>query len=186
MDKRTQENMRVKMCITDALFDLMQEKSISDITVTEIIRRAGVARASYYRNYDSKEDVLVTLIRDVLEHFRLTMDYDLADGITREHVARCFAFFKEFGTYALNLYKSGFAALMLEELNQFHEMIAGTMPASSIERYELYMYMGALFNTAMSWLQSGAKESPEAMAEMFCRCARAHPQVRTLHSLQSP
>lgn len=172
MDKRTQENMRVKMCITDALFDLMQEKSISEITVTEIIRKAGVARASYYRNYESKEDVLVTLIRDVLEYFRMTMEYDLADGITYEHMARCFAFFKEFGEYALNLYESGFASLILDELNQFHEMLAGTMPASSIERYELYMYMGALFNTVMNWLQSGAKESPEEMAKLFCRQQR--------------
>lgn len=169
MDKRIQENLRVKMSITDALFELMHEKNISEITVTEIIRKAGVARASYYRNYESKEDVLVTLVRDVLEYFRMTMDYDLAEGITYRHVVRCFAFFQEFGEYALNLYESGFASLVLDELNQFHEMIAGNMPASSIERYELYMYMGALFNTAINWLQSGAKESPEEMAAAFCR-----------------
>ena len=168
MDKRAQENLRVKMSIADALFDLMHEKSISEITVTEIIRKAGVARASYYRNYESKEDVLVTLIRDVLESFRITMDYDLSDGIDEHHVERCFAFFKEYGEYALNLYESGFASLMLDELNQFHEMIAGSMPVNSIKRYELYMYIGALFNTAMKWLQSGAKESPAEVAAVFC------------------
>ena len=67
MDKREEANLRVKQNITAALFSLIQENSLTEIHVTEIIQKAGVARASFYRNYCSKEDVLVTLIRDVLE-----------------------------------------------------------------------------------------------------------------------
>ena len=70
MDKRKAENLRVKQSITNALFALMREKSLSDVQITELVGRAGVARASFYRNYDSKEDVLITLVRDVLERFR--------------------------------------------------------------------------------------------------------------------
>lgn len=32
--------------------------------------QVSASRASFYRNYDSKEDVLLTLIEDVLEEFR--------------------------------------------------------------------------------------------------------------------
>ena len=67
MDKRKEANLRVKKGITMALFSLMHQKSFSDITISEIIRTAGVARVSFYRNYDSKEDVLLTLIEDILE-----------------------------------------------------------------------------------------------------------------------
>ena len=70
MDKRKEANIRVKTNITEALFALMHEKSFSDITVTELIRKAGVARASYYRNYDSMEDVLITLVEYVLNSFQ--------------------------------------------------------------------------------------------------------------------
>lgn len=45
MDKRKLENQRVKRSITQALFHLLEEKSISEITISEIIRMAGVARA---------------------------------------------------------------------------------------------------------------------------------------------
>ena len=51
----------------------MHEKSFSDITISEIIRKARVARVSFYRNYDSKEDVLLTLIDDILEQYRSTI-----------------------------------------------------------------------------------------------------------------
>ena len=50
MDKRKEENLRVKQSIVRALFSLMQEKSLADIHITELVNSAGVARASFYRN----------------------------------------------------------------------------------------------------------------------------------------
>ena len=47
MDKRKEANMRVKSSITRALLNLMHQKSFSDISISEIIRTAGVARVSF-------------------------------------------------------------------------------------------------------------------------------------------
>lgn len=57
---------------------------------------------------------------------------------------------------------------LLEKLNRFHEEVAGTMPNKSIEKYKLYMYMGAMFNTAIMWIQNGKKENVEDITDMFC------------------
>lgn len=169
MDKRKEANLRVKSSITKALFRLMHEKSFSDIRITELIRYAGVARMSFYRNYDSKEDVLLTLINDVLEQFRDMIDDSGTNYYTYENVRRSFAFFYKYGEFVLDLYQFGYGSILLESLNRFHEEIAGTMPSNSIERYGLYMYMGALFNTAIIWLQSDTKESEADMAYLFCK-----------------
>lgn len=169
MDKRKKANIRVKGQITKALFQLMHEKSFSDITITELIQTAGVARVSFYRNYESKEDVLLTLINDVLEQFRETVDSNEPDYYTYDNIRRSFSFFRKYGDFLLDLYRFGYGSILLERLNRFHEEVAGTMPNSSIERYKLYMYIGALFNTAVTWVQNGAKESEEDIADMFCR-----------------
>jgi len=58
-DKRLEANRLVKLRIARALTKLMEKKNFSDITVTEIVQTAGVARASYYRNFTSKEEVLI-------------------------------------------------------------------------------------------------------------------------------
>ena len=50
MDKRKEANLRVRRQITDTLFALMQKKSLSEITVSEIVKGAGVARAYIYLN----------------------------------------------------------------------------------------------------------------------------------------
>lgn len=168
-DKRKAANLRVRMRITEALFALMHHKPFADITVTEIIQEAGVARASYYRNYDSKEDVLAKLVEEVLFRFRDEADYDLTEYFTYGNVLRSFQYFALYGEYVLDLYESGFGAGLLEGLNEFHEAVAGTMPVHSIERYKLYLYMGALFNTAIMWLKNGKKESAEDIAKVFCR-----------------
>lgn len=168
-DKRKEANKRVKNNITTALLHLMYQKSFSDITISELIRNAGVARVSFYRNYDSKEDVLLTLIDDVLEQFREAIDSNEAEYYTYQNVLKSFRFFKIYGDFVLDLYHFGYGSILLEKLNRFHEEIAGTMPNTSIEKYGLYMYMGALFNTAIVWLQNGTKESEENITDIFCR-----------------
>ena len=165
MDKRKAASLRVKSAITDALFALMQERPLDRITITDVIRRAEVARVSFYRNYASKEDVLVTLVRDVLETYRAEADYDLTDYTSRRNVVRAFRYFERYRDYALNLYHSGFGAMLLEELNRFHVEIAGVMPAASPKRYQLYAFIGALLNTAIVWLQEDAPAPVETVAE---------------------
>lgn len=114
MDKRKEANLRVKSGITMALFSLMHQKSFSDITISEIIRTAGVARVSFYRNYDSKEDVLLTLIEDILEEFRSTIDSNETNYYTYENIRRSFAYFKRYGNFLLDLYHFGYGSILLE------------------------------------------------------------------------
>lgn len=167
MDKRKAENMRVKQSLTNALFSLMKEKSLSDIQITELVNRAGVARASFYRNYASKEDVLITLIRDALEQFRKEIHMERGSFYCYENILLSFQYFLRYRDSILNLCRSGFLSALLEELNRFHESIEGTMASSSIERYQLYAYIGALLNTGIVWLAEDARTSPEDMARYF-------------------
>lgn len=168
MDKRKEANMRVKRNITEALLGLMKKKSFSDISITEIILTAKVARVSFYRNYSSKEDVLTTLIEDVLEQFRQEIRQEDTAFYTYQNVLKSFQYFKTYSHYVLDLYLFGYGSILLEKLNQFHEMVAGTMPNCSIEKYKLYLYIGALYNTAVIWINNGTKERTEDIARMFC------------------
>lgn len=169
MDKRREANLRVKRSITEALLHLMKKKSFSDITITEIIQTAGVARASFYRNYDSKEGVLATLIEDILEQFREEICYEGTEYYHYQNVLKSFQYFEKYSQYVLDLYLFGYGSLLLEKLNQFHEITAGTMLNRSIEKYRLYMYIGALYNTAVIWLGNGAVENAADIAAEFCK-----------------
>ncbi len=146
----------------------MQNNEIANITVTEIVEKAQVARASFYRNYSSKENVLIELIHDVLlQQFLNGRVIDEIEYKSYDHLVRCFEFFKEYKIYVLGLCRCNYATVLLEELNSFHSAIAGSMPSNSIERYNIYNFIGSLVNTAIAWLKNETYESPEDMAKFF-------------------
>ena len=50
---------RTRSWIFDALMLLMDEKPYEDITVSDIALKAGVARPTFYRNYNDKDEVVL-------------------------------------------------------------------------------------------------------------------------------
>ena len=63
-----ESNMFTKDCIRTALLSLMATEMFEQITVTAIIKRAGVSRGGFYRNYKSKEDVLEEICEELFEY----------------------------------------------------------------------------------------------------------------------
>jgi len=63
------QTVNVKDRINRAFLQLLNEKSYSDITVTDIINKAGVARVSYYRNYSSISEIMETITDRMAEDF---------------------------------------------------------------------------------------------------------------------
>ena len=168
MDKRKEANRRVREAITRAFFKLFSGKTMEDITVTEIVSEAHVARASFYRNFNSKDEVMDAAIREALMDITDGTEDGLAQVYKKNHVQRCFALFAKYRDYWMEIYRSGFGSRILDALNSFYEQIAGDMPADSKERFSLYVFAGSLYNTAMTWLRDGRGEEPDEVAEVFC------------------
>lgn len=59
MTRKNDAHDMVMESITEALLKLMEKKPLAEINITELCRRAGVSRVSFYRNYSSMHDILV-------------------------------------------------------------------------------------------------------------------------------
>ena len=62
-----QAKMVTKCCLQTALIQLLDKKELSNISVSELARRAGVSRTAFYSNYQTVDDVLTELIDQKLE-----------------------------------------------------------------------------------------------------------------------
>ena len=167
MDRRKEENKRVRTAIMRAFFQLFSKKKLEDITVTEIVSEAGVARASFYRNYNSKDEVMETALRDMLQDMADGSE-DLSQVYKKAHVHRCFELFERYKNVLTEIHRSGFGLKIQEALNNYYEQVAGDMPANSKERFSLYAFSGSLYNTAMTWLIDDRGEEAHEVAEVFC------------------
>ena len=64
MERQNESNLLTKECIVTALLRLMQEKKYESISITDITTLAGVSRMAYYRNYKSKDEILIKYLLD--------------------------------------------------------------------------------------------------------------------------
>ncbi len=57
-DKRAESSVEL---ICTAVLELLETKPLGEITISDVQRRSTVSRSTFYRNFDSLEDVLALL-----------------------------------------------------------------------------------------------------------------------------
>lgn len=60
--------LRTRDALGDAMMALLHEKSFDQITVQEVLDRAGVGRATFYAHYRDKHDLFLSDVEEFLEH----------------------------------------------------------------------------------------------------------------------
>lgn len=69
MEKNQSPHQLAKECLYTSLAMLMENKPYQEITITDITRKAGVSRMAYYRNYHSKDEILLERCREMFLGF---------------------------------------------------------------------------------------------------------------------
>lgn len=70
MSENTEKRQRTKKKLADALIGLCEQKNYYDITIWDICNKAGLYRSTFYRYYDTKDDMLRDIEHDYVEHTR--------------------------------------------------------------------------------------------------------------------
>lgn len=63
-----------KDSLIEALIFLISQKNYEKITITDITKKAGVSRMSFYRNYSKIEDILVDALDKLFNDFQNELD----------------------------------------------------------------------------------------------------------------
>lgn len=172
MSKGPQTNSPGKRALVEALFRLMNQKNYSDITTTELIREAKVARATFYRNFYTKEDIIkyfLDLLQKELfiqlpetQRKIVSLENLFAPKLMTQILELSFSYALKNKFYLVTLYKNGLGDVAQNTLNVFATNI--TVEQNSDSYYRLLFLQGAAYNLLMQWLVSGANESPYYMA----------------------
>ena len=65
--------------LKDAALDIFSEKSVHAVTVEEITEKADLGKGTLYQHFEDKEQIVVTLIEEAVDHLiRLIHRYDSA------------------------------------------------------------------------------------------------------------
>lgn len=162
-------NQLARECIVTALVQLLKEKPLSAISISELTEKAGVSRMTYYRNYQAKEDIFSSYMDDILEGYReeakrLFIDKEYC---RRENLVHCFTYFEKNKEFLECLFENGLGHLLLNAVSSYI-LETWQKPEGGIgQYYALQAFSGALLSIYIAWSERGYKETPEEMARVL-------------------
>lgn len=160
------ETKSVKQMIREAFVELMAQKPYLEITVTDIVRKAGVARASFYRNYDSIGQILDEITEGIAAELSDEVLCVLTGNDQRKWRELLFELFYRLPKLrfvgASRNYEN--AGIWYSRMNAILQRLQKEMPASTLqEKYAPFGKIGLVVNIIKKWLDTGMQESPEEM-----------------------
>lgn len=157
--------------LANALMDLMEKKPLEEISITELTKKAGVSRMSYYRSFSSKQQILEQYLQSIVEMFREKGEQEgyLGKGHGYLQLLYSFQFFRQYNRFALCLHHNSLSSILLDGLNRYMENYLLPPRADFLIRSHFYAFAGALYNLYIQWLLDGMKQKEETMAEIAYR-----------------
>ena len=162
----------------DALVALMHEWPFEQITVQDILDRAGVGRTTFYTHYADKQDLFLSDVEDFLEGMAGYLDRCQASAERLVPVEELFGHFADMTTFYKALNTSGKLteirelgiACFARSIDRRLRLTISDMPFSEL-RVTSQALAGALFALLDGWMFEPAKLSPKAADELFHRLA---------------
>lgn len=161
----TKSNDYLKECIADAILFLLKEKSIEKITVDEIIKKAGVGRATYFRSFTSKSEAITFKFIKMWEQYSELNDIKVRNRFEIENALHFF----EYNSSIRHILKLVYQAGQQEALHEsFYRIMTPTDRGDdSLTTYREKFYAHGLYGLLDEWIKRDFQETPEEMAELL-------------------
>lgn len=162
MLRKNSANLIVRESITHALFKLMKKKKLRDITVSELVQTAGVSRNSFYRNYESMEDIIRQYLRDETAKWWNSFPEKPPKHVFTEIFHFLYAMNQEIDL----IYKAGLSHMLMDLII----LCSKEEEPDDIDLRSLYQNAanaGTLWCIINEWIQRGMKESPTEMENII-------------------
>jgi AcrR family transcriptional regulator len=174
--KEDQRVRRTRDRLGDALVELLVQKPFDDITVQDVLDRAGVSRSTFYTHYRDKNDLFLSDAEEFFEGMATALS---RFGDKSERVAPVWELFAHIGEVrpfynalvesgrmhdVMELGQEHFARGMEQRLNEIPR--ARTIPPDRRGAIA-HGLAGSLFSLLAWWVQHGMSLSPQEMDKLF-------------------
>ena len=149
--------------LTKALLSLLEKKRLNEITISELCSKAGLSRLSFYRNYDSTEEIIREHLSGITDSFLSSTYANFRTTPREEFIALLFEHMYSLRDLVTVLIQNNLSYLLKEEFD------SAFMRSVDIynDPYRCYTASGAYFNLFYCWFQNGCKEKPSEVSKML-------------------
>lgn len=172
--KRDRRIRRSKELILDALLHLIKKTGYEKVTIKEIAEKAAVSRATFYRIYQNKDDILLHYLDEMFEEYFSTV-FLLLQREKDHHVAGRILLqgWKDREEFFLAIQKANLSLKLLERFIDYSFfMLDQTKQNSSdddnrFHRYIAHYSAGGIFMMLYCWLQDHSNPSIQDLEKVL-------------------
>ena len=164
-------NNITKESISTAVLLLMETKPYSKITITDICKKAGVARNAFYRNYPKKDAIMRYYL------FKITEDYRKSLRVNRTHITAYEMFYnllvhmKNHRKLIHSLLTADLSYLLIDTIFiAFRDCFHGTD-----FHYKEAHFAGSFYTVCIHWLYNDSARSAEEVAKLILKYNNMDP-----------
>ncbi|MBO0410834.1 TetR/AcrR family transcriptional regulator [Enterococcus hulanensis] len=155
-----------KKWIIAALLQLLEKKPYSEITITEITKKAGVARLTFYRNFDSKDQILLTRSEELFQEYLAEIKQSQETIDIRQALLHCFEYWQKDAKTMDLLIKNNLVYLIEQPFYTFLEEILAEIPdLKNLNDIQKTFILGGITRTMLHWISSGSTQSAVQVTE---------------------
>ncbi|MBQ0064948.1 MAG: TetR/AcrR family transcriptional regulator [Firmicutes bacterium] len=153
------KNEFLKECIADAFLILLKEKSPEKITAQAIAKEAGVGRATYFRNFNSKEETLTFALVNLWNRWT---NERIDSKSVRNNVEDFFQFNYENKELIKRIYEVHYEQTIYKA---FFQILNEYPSYNPLEAYLTRFAAYGLFGLLEEWVSRDFAEEPATLAE---------------------
>ncbi len=147
-----QSNFETRTYIKNALLILLNEKGYDDIRMTDIIRKSGVSRSAVYKNYKSKDEILVEIYREPIDEILSALSNSIFDNLEL-----IFKTGKKHEKMIRTIIDAGLEHNFLDRMNERFENVSAS--------FYIPLWNGMIFNAFFVWAKEGMNEPVDETIE---------------------
>ncbi len=162
--KNNKRRQATRESIEGAFIEFLQKKEISEIKVSDICKKTGFNRSTFYANYMDIYD-LADKIRDRLEKEVYELyENDLFYNCGRDYL-KLFCHIKENQMFYNTYFKLGYDSRHIVDIDSISRNQEGVPP--EYLDYHIEFHKAGLNAIIKEWLAVGCKEPPEDMVKII-------------------
>ncbi|MBC1923039.1 TetR/AcrR family transcriptional regulator [Listeria grayi] len=163
------ENSQAKLSkkwIIEALLYLLKTKPYSTITITEITQKAGVARLTFYRNFENKEQVLLTRSNYLFQEYFDEIKKSEGAIDINQALFQCFSYWKKDAEVMELFIKNKLIYLLEQSFYTFLEKITEEIPnLNNLNDTQKTFILGGLTHAMIHWISTKSTDSPAQVTQ---------------------
>ena len=165
----------------EALSKLLEIKTYQDIKISEIIHKAGISRATFYRNFNNKDDIVILKVKMMFFDFHKDMlTYYQKEGMIDELylIQHFFSVVDQEEKVIDTVIKTNLEYTMVDGITEiinyhkerFYELVKTN---KKTEDYIVDMVASSCWTMLSRWHKSGKEESSSQLAKIYLSAFRS-------------